>query len=87
MQTVVATNRSRFSWPAAVDVRYVRGDLESVDSYPVDVSGALAAALSLGDAASPPVGDGWYYLFRPDCPAGSWQTAPGAEPGRDAVLP
>lgn len=33
------------------------------------------------------VGTGVSYLVRHDCPAGSWQTSIGAEPGRDAALP
>ena len=30
---------------------------------------------------------GRFYLLRPDCPVGSWQTIVGAEPDRDAALP
>jgi len=42
---------------------------------------------SFTDNSTPP--SGYWYLVKPDCaqPSGSWQTAPGAEPDRDASLP
>ncbi len=84
---VLATSKSRFSWATHVDVKYVRGDLDLVSTYAFDVSGALAATRSHIDPAIPTAGGRWYYLYRPDCPAGSWQTTAGAEPARDAALP
>jgi hypothetical protein len=42
---------------------------------------------SFTDDADPDSGSGFYYLARPDCLVGSWQSTFGAEPGRDAALP
>jgi hypothetical protein len=53
----------------------------------VDVVESLALTTSLADSTEPESGAGFYYLLRPDCPVGSWQTSVGAEPGRDAALP
>ena len=86
-QTIVAVNRETFSWPVAVNAVYVRGDLLTVGSYAVDTVELLALATSLTDTSLPPVGAGYFYLVRPDCQVGSWQTSIGAEPARDAALP
>ena len=51
-------------------------------------NGSLTGATSLdvtGDGASP--GEGFYYLVKLAGDCGSWQTAPDAEPARDAALP
>ncbi len=87
--TILATDVNTFSWTVPTDVKFVRGELGSVSGYPVDLSGGLSKATSWTDGALPAVGSGFYYLVRPggSCRAGSWQTSPGAEPGRDAVLP
>ncbi len=76
-----------FSWPLAADVIYVRGNLADVDSYAVDTVELLVLATSLTDASVPESGAGFFYLVRPDCPVGSWQTTVGVEPGRDVALP
>lgn len=86
-RTVVATSTAKFGWDPAADVLWVRGDLGGVGGYAVDSGGALANADTLTDGTLPGAGTGFYYLLRPDCAVGSWQTAAGSEPGRDAVLP
>jgi hypothetical protein len=86
-QTIVATDPVTFAWPVAGDVVYVRGDLATVNTYAVDTVQPLVLAMSLVDASLPESGAGYYYLVRPDCLVGSWQTTIGAEPARDAALP
>jgi hypothetical protein len=58
-----------------------------VGTYGFDFVDALPLATSLRDATVPAAGSGLYYLLRPDCPVGSWQSTIGNEPGRDAALP
>jgi len=50
-------------------------------------TGCLALTDDLTDSSVPVTGAGFYYLVRPDCGVGSWQTSLGAEPGRDLELP
>ena len=45
------------------------------------------AGLRLSDPAVPGPQSGFYYLVKPECDLGSWQTGIGAEPERDAQLP
>ena len=47
----------------------------------------IADGYGFTDAEPLAPGTGFYYLLRPDCLVGSWQTTVGAEPGRDAALP
>ncbi|HKQ63317.1 MAG TPA: VCBS repeat-containing protein [Candidatus Polarisedimenticolaceae bacterium] len=86
-QTIVAVDRASFVWPSPLDVRFVRGNLAGVGGYALDWTGQSPLAVSFVDNTLPLPGSGLYYLVRPDCPAGSWQTGPGGEPGRDLVLP
>lgn len=86
-QTVLAMDRESFGWSSPLDVLYVRGDLAFVGGYVVDVQGVLPAATRLADRGVPAAGQGFYYLVRPACAVGSWQSAVGAEPGRDTTLP
>jgi FG-GAP-like repeat len=86
-QTLVATDAETFSWSNAADVVYVRGALSGVSVYGFDSMDSLPLASGLSDLTLPGAGLGFYYLVRPDCPVGSWQTTVGAEAARDAVLP
>ncbi len=86
-QTLLANDAQMFVWSLPVEVLYARGPISGVATYTTDVVQALPQGSVLTDATQPAAGAGFYYLVRPDCPAGSWQTTPGAEPGRDAVLP
>ncbi len=65
----------------------VKGDLANVSSYVVDLVDSIALTDNLTDSSVPASGAGFYYLVRPDCVVGSWQTSLGAEPGRDLALP
>ena len=59
----------------------------SVSAYTATGDGTLLGGTSLDISAdSPAVGGGLYYVVMP-LGCGSWQTSPGAEPGRDAGLP
>lgn len=87
-QTVRAADTSTFAWNDAVDVRYVRGPLASVATLLTDASGTLTETSSFTDVEVPVAGAGFFYLFAVDCDGRSYQTALGAEPGRDlAGLP
>ena len=81
--TVVATDETGFTWTGPADLRFVKGPLNGVDVYATVDSGTLSDAASYADTDTPPSGVGWYYLFAPDCSARSYQTALGAQPGRD----
>jgi hypothetical protein len=85
-QTIVAPDKNSLSWGTPDDARFVKGDLAAVSSYLITGTGELPAATSLDISSdNPGSGDGLYYLIR-SLACGSWQTVPGAEPGRD-VLP
>jgi hypothetical protein len=84
-QAVRASDSSTFVWDSAVDVRYVRGPLASVASLVTDDSGTLIEADSFTDTTTPAAGSGHYYLFAVDCAGRSYQTALGAEGGRDTA--
>jgi Tol biopolymer transport system component len=81
--TVTALSNTTFSWGVALDVRFVRGPMKTPSPYQTDLTGTLVEATALVDASIPAVGMGWYYLFAVDCPGRSYQSSPGAEPGRD----
>ena len=49
-----------------------------------DVVGDTAGFFETG---VPAADTAFWYLMRPDCSVGSWQTSPGAEPARDTTLP
>jgi hypothetical protein len=56
-------------------------------SYEANFVNSLSQTIRFTDEETPPAGAGFFYLVRPDCPVGSWQSTLGAEPGRDAALP
>ncbi len=59
----------------------------NVSTYTVDLVDSVALTSELMDSSLPDSGAGFYYLVRPDCVVGSWQTSLGAEPERDLALP
>jgi len=77
------------AWDVAQDVVWVRGPLPPIDQYIVLESGVAAAAMTIPAVATPSVGQGLYWLVRPDCPAATWSSGgPGEVAGaRDAALP
>jgi hypothetical protein len=86
-QQILAVDDSTFAWPKPAAVVYVRGGLSGVSSYDIDLVQTLPPTASFTDASPPLAGTGFYYLVKPDCAVGSWQSELGAEPGRDLVLP
>jgi len=86
-QDVLALNKDTFIWETAADILYVRGQLDDVSSYSIDLLQASAWAQFFDETLTPSAGDGFYYLVRVDCSVGSWQTTVDAEPLRDTVLP
>ena len=86
-QEIIALNSEMFSWSEPAETAYVRGDLALVDMYVVDVFENLPLGTSLDDPTPPGSGEGFYYLVKPDCAVGSWQTTLGAEPERDTEFP
>ena len=86
-QDVVADDSQTFSWRVAADVVYVKGNLTNVSTYTVDLVDSIVLTDNLTDSSVPASGVGFYYLVRPDCLVGSWQTSLGAEPERDLALP
>ena len=81
--TVTALNNTTFHWGQALDVRFVRGPLNAALPYQTNLTGRLIEAVGYVETGVPAVGTAWYSLFAPDCAGRSYQTAPGAEPGRD----
>jgi len=63
------------------------GDLSQVSVYGHSAEQTVEQAVCLSDPTVPVGAQGLYYLARPSCAVGSWQTTVGAEPGRDATLP
>ncbi len=86
-QRVSAHDKHSFAWSTPTDVRYASGDLAAVSSYVASGTGTLLSATGLNTIAdAPPPGSGLYYLVKP-LGCGSWQSALGAESGRDSSLP
>jgi len=94
-QTLRALDKTTFGWNTPADVHWVRGDLAQLPGYRIVDYGAAMAAVSIPAAQSPAAGGGFYYLVRPDGPAGSWSSGdvnecPDGEcsaGGRDGNLP
>jgi hypothetical protein len=86
-QVVLAADKTGFAWGDAIDAWYVRGALSNVDSYTTDSMVALPQAQGFNAPDQPASGAGYYYVVRPDCAVGSWQTTIGSEPARDTALP
>jgi hypothetical protein len=86
-QQIQALDSETFSWDEPAEVVYARGDLAFVSTYMVDLVQALPLGTSFMDSSVPGISQGFFYLVKPDCGVGSWQTSLGAEPGRDAALP
>lgn len=84
----IVADSSNFSWPTATDVVWVRGDLDDVSTYTTLETNIVAAIDQFSHSAfSPTVGAGYYFLVRPDCVVGSWETSVGVEPDRNPSLP
>ena len=86
-QEIQALDSVTFSWSEPAEIDYVRGNLAVVDMYIVNVFETLPLGTSFDDPSPPAIGEGFFYLVKPDCAVGSWQTTLGAEPERDEELP
>ena len=86
-QELLSLGTDQFGWAEAADAVYVRGDLAQVASYTIEFTQSLVLAQGFTDASLPVSGAGFWYLVKPDCAVGSWQSSLGAEPGRDPALP
>ncbi len=63
----------------------MRGPLNQVSTYTVDMMQRLVNVDSIVDSETPLPGEGFYYLMKLGCPGGSWQSTLGSEPGRDGI--
>ena len=107
-QKMIAPNDNNLVWPVAVPHVWVRGTFTfSFDFYPYPAGPpVIAAGNSIFDPNIPPpnpdnrMGNGFWYLVRPDCPRASWTSQgprecdgppgnpfPCAAGDRDAFLP
>ncbi len=86
-QEIEALDSKTFSWSVPAEIVYASGDLALVSTYTVDLVQALPLGTSFVDSSMPASGEGFFYLVKPDCGVGSWQSDLGAEPGRDVTLP
>jgi parallel beta-helix repeat protein len=85
--TLTATDGNTLGWTTPADIRFAKGDLADIATFTTTDDGWMLGASSLDLSADVPgPGDGLYYLVKP-LGCGSWQTAMGAEPDRDAGLP
>lgn len=88
-QTVEALGKFDFVWPTNVEFELVTGTFTtpaSIGTWAVDFYATGSGAV-FNDPFNPSPGSGFWYLFRPNCPAGSYSTgSPSEAPGRDAAL-
>ncbi len=89
-QTVLAaSNKVDFSWPDPVEWQLARGTFTtstSIGNYVVDFF-ATGSGTIYTDLGFPGAGFGYWYIWRPNCPAGSYSTGTAAELGdRDGNL-
>jgi hypothetical protein len=88
--TVLALSETIFGWGVTVPTRIVRGPFVNVGdignfNIDADVTGITDNVI---DSTMPLVGQGLWYLMRPDCASASWSTgSPSEVPGRDTSLP
>ena len=82
-----ATGPDSFCWDQPVDADWIGGNLNHVNVYGYTIEQTATEAVCLSDPTIPVGTQGLYYLARPSCAAGSWQTVVSAEPLRDELLP
>jgi len=95
-ETVIALDAENFGWNAPADATWVVGDLAGVGDYSWFQQDSAGATNSIEATETPAVGDGYYWLFAPDCAVGSWSSGGAGEcanpadcppAGRDGTLP
>ena len=87
-QTVRAISETGFEWAAGVSWERSRGEFViSADlvGYPIN---EMVGGSGTGedDLDLPPVGSAYWYLWRPECDAGTYSTGAGTESGDRSVL-
>jgi hypothetical protein len=85
--TIRAVNTSGFCWDEMAAPRWVRGLLSEVATYGYTSTSTAPMSSCFAASLTPASGQGYWYLARTDCPFATWQSSPGAEPGRDLALP
>ncbi|MGH9785471.1 MAG: LamG domain-containing protein [Terriglobia bacterium] len=88
VETIVALGQNTIAWATPADINFVKGDLAALSTYTTWVRGSRTEATSLDISLDNPApGKGLFYIVKPvGPPCGSWQTSPGAEPNRDALI-
>ncbi len=89
-QTVLAaSNKVDFSWPDPVEWQLAKGTFSTsadIGTYVVDFF-ATGSGTLYTDLSFPPSGLGYWYIWRPNCPAGSYSTGTPSQQGdRDGAL-
>jgi hypothetical protein len=88
-QPITAMDKNTFVWTAPADVDIAIGFLSDLGTFSTLTRGWLTNATSLetSDQGTPDAGTGVFYLVKlSGPPCGSWQSVPGAEPSRDALI-
>jgi hypothetical protein len=87
-EPILWPTKNQFCWSTPASIHGVVGPLSLVGSYAISNQYTdLSAVCHFAPEPPGPSGNGRYYVIEPDCPAGSYQTTIGAEPGRDSSLP
>ena len=86
---LAASNKVDFGWPTPVEWQLATGTFTAsadIGTYVVDFF-AQGSGTVYSDAGFPPTGFGYWYVWRPDCPAGSYSTGTASQQGdRDGAL-
>jgi len=89
-QTVLAANKARFETSVAIPFVVVKGSYtksSDIGDFLVEHQDT-GFGIDLPVPEVPPPGTGFWYVLRPDCAAGSWDSGgAGENPGRDGQLP
>ncbi len=87
-EPILWPDRTQFCWSTPAPIHGVVGPLAQVGVYAISAqyNDPVTLCHAAPEPAGPP-GQGRYYVIEPDCPAASYQTTLGSEPGRDVSLP
>lgn len=89
-QSALAANKTDLVWADPVDWQLASGTFTTtsdVGNYNVDFFDSGTGTSYTDTSANPPAGIGYWYLFRPGCPIGSYSSGGASEQGdRDGAL-
>ncbi len=85
-QPILWPSKNQFCWANPAAIHGVVGPLAGVSTYAVNNQYNDNGTCHIAPEMPLPA-QGRYYVVEPACPAGSYQTTLGAEPGRDVALP